>query len=73
MTVVCIADSALLCSGEPVVLIEPGGSTGRCGGGGRSAGDGLALAPAVVRRFRHQGSEQNSSVKGAIAIPQKSE
>ncbi len=58
MTVVCIADGALLCSaGEPVVLIEPGGSAGRCGGGGRPAGDGLGLAPAVVR-FRHQGSEQ---------------
>ncbi len=61
MTVVCIADCALLCSsGEPIVLIEPGGSPGCCGGGGRSAGDGLGLAPAVVR-FRHQGSEQNSS------------
>ncbi len=62
MTVVCIADGALLCSGgEPIVLIEPG-SPGRCGGGGRSAGDGLGLAPAVVR-FRHQGSEQSTVVR----------
>ena len=65
MTVVCIADGALLCSsGEPIVLIGPGSD--RCGGGGRSAGDGLGLAPAVVR-FRHQGSEQSSQIK---AIPQ---
>ncbi len=61
MTVVCIADGALLCrAGEPVVLIEP--SSGRCGAGALAhpaSGDGLGLAPAVVR-FRHQGSEQSS-------------